>query len=169
MASFNKIIIVGYLGADPSIRYTPAGEAVCNFSVATTERRKDASGEYQDQTTWFRVTVWRRQAEIANQYLSKGKQVYVEGRLRQTEYTDRDGNQRTTLEVTASDIQFLGKVGDGDNNGERRYEYEPPATPSTPPRSSAKDALNRKTAKQASLLNNNGPDESGYIDDDIPF
>ncbi|MBI1761589.1 MAG: single-stranded DNA-binding protein [Acidobacteria bacterium] len=112
MASFNKITIVGYLGRDPEIRYTPSGEAVCNFSVATTERRKDASGEFQDLTTWFKITVWRRQAEIANQYLSKGKQVYVEGRLRQTEYTDRDGNRRTALEVTASDIQFLGAKGE---------------------------------------------------------
>jgi len=112
MASFNKIILVGYLGRDPEIRYTPQGEAVCNFSVATTERRKDQTGEMQDMTTWFRVTVWRRQAEIANQYLSKGKQVYVEGRLRQAEYTDRDGNRRTTLEVTASDIQFLGAKGE---------------------------------------------------------
>lgn len=112
MASFNKITIVGYLGRDPEIRYTPSGEAVCNFSVATTERRKDATGEFQDQTTWFKITVWRRQAELANQYLSKGKQVYVEGRLRQAEYTDRDGNRRTALEVTASDIQFLGSKGD---------------------------------------------------------
>ena len=112
MASFNKITIVGYLGRDPEIRYTPSGEAVCNFSVATTERRKDAGGEFQDLTTWFKITVWRRQAEIANQYLSKGKQVYVEGRLRQTEYTDRDGNRRTALEVTASDIQFLGAKGE---------------------------------------------------------
>lgn len=112
MASFNKITIVGYLGRDPEIRYTPSGEAVCNFSVATTERRKDPAGEFQDLTTWFKITVWRRQAEIANQYLSKGKQVYVEGRLRQTEYTDRDGNRRTALEVTASDIQFLGAKGE---------------------------------------------------------
>lgn len=112
MASFNKITIVGYLGRDPEIRYTPSGEAVCNFSVATTERRKDAAGEFQDQTTWFKITVWRRQAELANQYLSKGKQVYVEGKLRQAEYTDRDGNRRTALEVTASDIQFLGSKGD---------------------------------------------------------
>jgi single-strand DNA-binding protein len=112
MASFNKIILVGYLGRDPEIRYMPQGDAVCNFSVATTERRKDNAGEMQDVTTWFRVTTWRRQAELANQYLSKGKQVYVEGKLRQSEYTDRDGNRRTTLEVTASEIQFLGNKGD---------------------------------------------------------
>jgi single-strand DNA-binding protein len=112
MASFNRIMIVGYLGRDPEIRYTPQGQAVCNFSIATTERRKDNTGELQDLTTWFKITVWGRQAEVANQYLSKGKQVYVEGRLRQTEYTDREGMKRTTLEVNATDVQFLGSRGD---------------------------------------------------------
>jgi single-strand DNA-binding protein len=113
MASFNKIVIVGYLGRDPELRYTPQGIAVCNISVATTERRKDPrTGEPQDITTWFRVTLWRRLAEIANQYLSKGKQVYVEGRLRQEEYTDRDGVKRTSLSVDATDMHFLGTKGD---------------------------------------------------------
>ncbi|MBK9315490.1 MAG: single-stranded DNA-binding protein [Acidobacteria bacterium] len=113
MASFNKIVIVGYLGRDPEMRYTPQGTAVCNFSIATTEKRKDKSGESQDVTTWFRVNAWGRLAEVANQFLTKGKQVYVEGRLRQDEYTDRDGNRRQTLEVTANDIQFLGSKSDG--------------------------------------------------------
>ena len=112
MASFNKITIVGYLGRDPELRYTPDGTPVCDFSVATTERRKDRSGEPQDITTWFRVTAWRRLAELANQYLTKGKQVYVEGRLIQKEYQDRDGNTRFNLEVTASEIQFLGTRSD---------------------------------------------------------
>ncbi len=112
MASFNKIVIVGYLGRDPEIRYLPDGTAVCNFSIATTEKRKDRSGEAQDVTTWFRVNVWGKQAESANQYLSKGRQVYVEGRLTQQEYTDRDGNRRTSLEVKATDVYFLGSRGD---------------------------------------------------------
>ncbi len=111
--SFNKITIVGYLGKDPDLRYTPQGIAVCNINVATTERRKDSrTGEPQDITTWFRVTLWRRLAEIANQYLSKGKQVYVEGRLRQEEYTDRDGVKRTSLAVDATDLHFVGTKGD---------------------------------------------------------
>jgi single-strand DNA-binding protein len=113
MASFNKIVIVGYLGRDPEIRYTAQGTAVCNFTIATTEKRKDRAGEGQDVTTWFRVAAWGRQAEVANQYLTKGKQVYVEGRLRQEEYTDRDGVRRQSLEVTATDIQFLGSRGEG--------------------------------------------------------
>ena len=112
MASFNRITIVGYLGRDPELRYTPDGTPVCDFSVATTERRKDRSGEMQDVTTWFRVTVWRRQAELAGQYLSKGRQVYVEGRLVQREYQDRDGNTRYSLEVTATDLQFIGSRGE---------------------------------------------------------
>ena len=132
MASFNKITIVGYLGRDPELRYTPDGTPVCDFSVATTERRKDRSGEMQDLTTWFRVTAWRRLAEVAGQYLSKGKQVYVEGRLLQREYQDRDGNTRYTLEVTASDIQFLGARGD--ETGPRsvpasQSRHEPEAAP----------------------------------------
>ncbi len=112
MASFNKIIVVGYLGRDPELRYTPDGTPVCNFSVATTERRKDRNGEMQDVTTWFRVNVWRRQAEVASQYLKKGRQVYVEGRLTQSEYQDREGQTKTSLEIQASDIQFIGSRGD---------------------------------------------------------
>jgi len=112
MASFNKIIIVGHLGKDPEIRYMTDGTAVCNFSVATTEKRKDRSGEMQENTLWFRVNVWGKQADAVNQYLSKGRQVYVEGRLSQQEYTDKDGNRRTSLEVRATDVQFLGARGD---------------------------------------------------------
>jgi single stranded DNA-binding protein len=106
--SFNKITIVGYLGRDPELRYTPQGTAVCNMSIATTEKRRDASGETEEHTIWFRVTAWGRQAELAAEYLAKGRQVYVEGRLRREEYTDREGVQRGSLEVNASDIQFLG-------------------------------------------------------------
>lgn len=112
MASFNKIIIVGYLGRDPELRYTPDGTPVCDFSVATTERRKDRSGEPQEITTWFRVTAWRRLGELAGQYLTKGRQVYVEGRLIQKEFQDRDGNTKFSLEVTASEVQFIGARGD---------------------------------------------------------
>jgi len=115
MASFNKIIVVGYLGRDPELRYTPDGTPVCNFSLATTERKKDKSGEMQDHTTWFRVNLWRRQAELANQYLSKGRQVYIEGRLSQSEYQDREGNTRVSLEINGTDIHFIGSRGDEGN------------------------------------------------------
>lgn len=134
MASFNRITIVGYLGRDPELRYTQDGTPVCDFSVATTERRKDRAGEPQDITTWFRVTVWRRQAELAGQYLAKGKQVYVEGRLIQKEYQDRDGNTRFNLEVTASDIQFIGSRGE---DGPSTVRDEPSAKPRTQETSAA--------------------------------
>src|ERR671917_788985 len=105
--SFNKLILVGNLGRDPELRYTPQGTPVCSFTLATNEKRKDRAGENQDVTTWFRVTLWGRQAETASQYLTKGRPVYVEGRLRVEEWTDRDGKSRHTLEVNASDVQFL--------------------------------------------------------------
>lgn len=112
--SFNKIILVGNLGRDPELRYTPQGTPVCSFTVATNEKRKDRAGEAQDFTTWFRVTLWGRQAETASQYLTKGRPVYIEGRLRLEEWTDRDGKQRYTLEVHATDMQFIGG-GRGDD------------------------------------------------------
>jgi single-strand DNA-binding protein len=116
--SFNKITIVGYLGRDPEMRYTPQGTAVCKLSVATTERRKNVAGEPEEHTTWFRVTVWGRQAELANEYLSRGRQVYVEGRLRLEEYTNREGNPRISPEVNATDIQFLGQRSDSAQMGQ---------------------------------------------------
>lgn len=111
--SFNKIIIVGNLGRDPELRYTPQGNAVCNFSVATNEKKRDKAGDLQDVTTWFRVTLWNKQAETASKYLTKGSPIYVEGRLRIEEWQDRDGNNRYTLEVHATDMQFIN-AGRGD-------------------------------------------------------
>ena len=112
MASFNKIIIVGYLGRDPEIRYSSQGTAVCDFSVATTEKRKDKMGEMQEITTWFRISLFGRQAEIAHQYLSKGRQVYVEGTLSMREWTDQNGVTRTSLDVRGSDIQFISPMNE---------------------------------------------------------
>lgn len=124
--SFNKIIIVGNLGRDPELRYTPQGSAVCNFSVATNEKKRDKTGEMQDVTTWFRVTLWNKQAENASKYLTKGSPVYVEGRLRIEEWTDRDGKIRYTLEVNATDMQFISAGGRGDDfgsGGGSEHEY----------------------------------------------
>lgn len=123
--SFNKIIIVGNLGKDPELRYTPQGTAVCSFSVATNEKKKDKSGELQDVTTWFRVTLWNRQAENASKYLTKGSPVYIEGRLRVEEWTDRDGNNRYTLEVQGSDMQFIsgGRSDDMSQEGPADTEF----------------------------------------------
>src|ERR1051325_3599493 len=116
--SFNKVILVGNLGRDPELRYTPQGTPVCSFSMATSEKRKDkGTGEYEETTTWFRVTLWGRQAETASQYLQKGRPVYIEGRLRVEEYKDRDGKDRHSLEVNATDMQFIGGGGRGEDAG----------------------------------------------------
>ncbi|PYS97840.1 MAG: single-stranded DNA-binding protein [Acidobacteria bacterium] len=151
--SFNKIIIVGNLGRDPELRYTPQGVAVCNFSLATNEKKRDKSGELQDVTTWFRVTLWRNQAENAAKYLTKGRPVYIEGRLGVEEWTDRDGKSRYTLEVQATDMQFISAgprtEGDEEYSGGGPAEFAGPADRST-------------GAATASA-----PAPSG--DDDIPF
>jgi single-strand DNA-binding protein len=110
MASFNKIAIVGYLGRDPELRYTPQGTPVCNFSVATTEKRKDSAGELQDITTWFQVAFFGRQAEVAKEYLSKGSHVWLEGSLTLNQWTDREGATRGSLEVRGLDIKFLSSA-----------------------------------------------------------
>lgn len=115
MASFNKIMIVGYLGRDPELRYTPQGTPVCDFSIATTERRKDRQGGVQEVTTWFRVSLFGRQAEVASQYLAKGRQVYVEGQLTAREWTDKDGATRVSLDVRGSEIQFLSPAPEGEH------------------------------------------------------
>jgi single-strand DNA-binding protein len=137
--SFNKIIIVGNLGKDPDLRYTPQGIAVCSFSMATNEKRKDKTGELQDITTWFKVTLWRQQAENAAKYLTKGSPVYIEGRLKIEEWTDRENNNRYTLDVQATDMQFISSRGEGGggeySGGHHEEEHEmhsgPPAAASS--------------------------------------
>jgi single-strand DNA-binding protein len=148
--SFNKIILVGNLGRDPELRYTPQGTPVCSFTVATNEKRKDRAGEQQDFTTWFRVTLWGRQAETASQYLTKGRPVYVEGRLRLEEWTDRDGKQRYTLEVHATDMQFIG--------GGRAEDA-----------ASASTSTAAAGGGQRSPTHERQPPEPDLSDDDIPF
>ena len=111
--SFNKIIIVGNLGKDPELRYTPQGVAVCDFTMATNDKKRDKAGEMQEVATWFRVTLWRNLAENASKYLTKGSQVFIEGRLSLEDWTDRDGNNRQTLSVQGSDMHFIGSRGDG--------------------------------------------------------
>lgn len=108
MPSFNSITIIGHLGRDPELRYTPQGKAVCDFSIATSDRKKDKGGEYQEVTTWFRVTMFGSTAENVAKYLKKGSLAYVSGRLSQEEWTDRDGNLKTSLAVMASEVKFLG-------------------------------------------------------------
>ena len=109
MSGINKVILIGRLGSDPEVRYTPSGVAVANFSVATTEEWKNKdTGEKQERTEWHRIVAWRRLGEICGEYLSKGKQIYVLGRIQTRSLDDRDGNKKYTTEIIANDIQFLG-------------------------------------------------------------
>jgi single-strand DNA-binding protein len=111
MAGINKVIIVGNLGADPEVRYSGGGMAVCKLRVAVTERVKDGD-EWKDQTEWFRVTLFGKTAENAGQYLQKGRSVYVEGRLKTEKYKDKDGLEKTSTEVIGNVVQFLGGGGE---------------------------------------------------------
>lgn len=154
--SFNKIIVIGNLGRDPELRYTPQGNAVCDFSIATNEKRRDKSGEMQDITTWFRVTTWNKQAENVSKYLSKGKSVYVEGRLRIEEWTDRDGKTRFNLEVNATEIQFLSGGG-----GE---SYAGGAAAGGESGSGGENDFDDEPKSSAAPMNQSVPN-----DDDIPF
>ncbi len=114
MAGVNKVILVGNLGRDPEIRYTPSGVAVANFSIATKEEWKDReTGERQERTEWHKIVAWRRLGEICGEYLHKGSQVYIEGRLQTRAWEDRDGNKRYTTEVVAQSMQMLGPASRG--------------------------------------------------------
>jgi len=117
MASVNKVILVGNLGRDPELRYTPGGQAVANFSLATTERFSNKAGERQERTEWHRIVAWGRTGEICAQYLAKGRSVYVEGRIQSREWEDKEGQKRTTTEIVANTVQFLGGRGEGGSSG----------------------------------------------------
>ncbi|MGE5639886.1 MAG: single-stranded DNA-binding protein [Clostridia bacterium] len=132
MASVNKVIIVGNLGADPETRYTPSGDAVTNIRVATTDKWKDkASGEMKEQTEWHRISFWGRLAEVAGEYLKKGSQVYIEGSLRTRKWQDKDGQDRYSTEIRGDVMQMLGRREGGgmprEDAGERSAPRPAPA------------------------------------------
>src|SRR5689334_17243637 len=119
MASVNKVILIGNLGKDPETRYLPSGDAVANFSIATTEKFKDKSGTMQEHTEWHRISFFGRQAEIAGEYLKKGSPVYVEGRIRTRKWQDKEGQDRYSTEIVADTMQMLGsRAGAGEPRGE---------------------------------------------------
>ncbi len=110
----NKVILIGNLGRDPEVRFTPSGQAVANFSIATSESWTDkSSGQKQEKTEWHRIVVWGKLAELCGEYLKKGRQCYVEGRLQTREWTDKEGKKNYTTEVVANTVQFLGGAGGG--------------------------------------------------------
>ena len=107
----NKVILVGYLGADPDMRYTPSGQGVCELRIATSESWNDKNGQRQERTEWHRVVVWGKRAEVCSKDLSKGRQVFVEGRIQTRTYDDKEGNKKYITEIIAADVQFLGGGG----------------------------------------------------------
>lgn len=150
MASINKVILIGNLGKDPEIRYMPNGDAVANITLATTETWKDKTGEKQERTEWHRVTFYRRLAEIAGEYLKKGRSVYVEGRLETRKWTDKNGVDRYTTEVIASEMKMLGSKSSSSS-----FEVE------------SKDDNNTPKSKDTPISENSSG--FGDMDDDIPF
>jgi single-stranded DNA-binding protein len=142
----NKVILIGRLGKDPETRFMPNGEAVCNFSVATSESWNDRNGQRQERTEWHNIAMYRRLAEIAGQYLKKGSQVYLEGKIQSRKYQGKDGIERTAYEIIANEMKMLG----GGNDGQQAQSAQ--AATATPPRRQAAPAA---------------PTED--IDDDVPF
>ncbi|HMX23665.1 MAG TPA: single-stranded DNA-binding protein [Accumulibacter sp.] len=162
MASVNKVILVGNLGADPETRYLPSGDAVCNIRMATTERFRDkASGDFKENTEWHRVVFFGKLAETAGQYLKKGRQVYVEGRIRTNKWQDKEGNERYTTEIVASEMKMLGSREGMGGPAENQGDYGG-SMPSSAGNSTGASAGNRSAPAKKK------PDFDD-MDDDIPF
>lgn len=152
MASLNKIQIIGHLGRDPEVRYLPNGDAVSNFSVATTEKWKNQAGEQQEATEWHRVTAFAKLAEIVGKYLKKGSQVYIEGKIQSRKYQDKDGNEKVSVEIRASEMQMLG--GRTDATGDQQQPTQQRPAPASRPAPRAAEG---------------GSGFDGDFDDSIPF
>ena len=156
MAGVNKVILLGNLGRDPELRYTQSGQAVANFTLATSENWNDKSGERQERTEWHRIVVWGKTAEMCNQYLSKGRTVYIEGRIQTREWEDKEGAKRYTTEINASTVNFIGPRQDGGGGGGAGGgNYGGGGAPSG--------------GGGAPIGGGGGMDSSPPLDDDIPF
>jgi single-strand DNA-binding protein len=160
MASVNKVILLGNLGRDPETRYTTGGDAVTNLNIATSEQWKDKSGEKQERTEWHRVVLFGRQAEVAGEYLKKGRSVYIEGRLQTRKYTDKDGVEKYSTEIVADRMQLIG--GSRDNSG---GDVDFASGGSAGPRREGAGA----GAAPASKGGAGGKKNVDDFDDDIPF
>ena len=170
MASVNKVILVGNLGRDPEIRYMPSGEPVANITIATSSRYKNKSGEMVEETEWHRVSFFGKLAEIAGQYLKKGRSVYVEGRLKTRKYTDKDGIEKYATDIVANEMQMLGSregMGEPAGGDEGGYAsgggggYAPRSAPAARPQAAPQAVRQAPAPRPAS-----GFDD---MDDDIPF
>ncbi|PCJ26339.1 MAG: single-stranded DNA-binding protein [Flavobacteriales bacterium] len=157
MAGINKVILVGNLGKDPEVRYLEGGTAVANFPIATSETYKDRnSGEKKTTTEWHNIVLWRGLAEIAEKYLKKGSQVYIEGKLKTRQWQDKDGNNRYTTEIVCDNLQMLGRKDDSNNNISQNTS---PSSVETTPSNPAEE----KTPSAPDL------DNSSNEVDDLPF
>ena len=164
MASVNKVILIGNLGKDPEVRYMPSGSAICSVTIATSRQWKDkTSGDRQEETEWHRVTFFDRMAEIAGEYLKKGKSVYVEGRIKTRKYTDKDGVEKYATEIIATDMQLLGgREGGAGGAGAGAADADMGSAPAARSAAPARSAPAPKPAAKSST----GFDD---MDDDIPF
>lgn len=151
MASLNKVILIGNLGADPEVRFTTSGDAIANVRIATTDTWRDkASGEQKESTEWHRVVFYRRMAEIARDYLKKGSQVYIEGRIKTRKWQDKEGKDQYTTEIEATEMKMLGR---------REGQSEP----------AGRDEPNSRSAAPAVNVNRQPPARFANEDSDIPF
>jgi len=163
MGCVNRVSILGHLGADPELRNTKGGTAVCNLRVATSEKWKDRDGNMQEKTEWHRIVVWGKQAESCGKYLSRGRQVFVEGSLETREWNDRDGNKRQTTEIKARNVVFLGSGGGG-NSGGGAGTHRTSHAPAQQPQPGSDDG---KWKGQGWAPNEGAADGGG--DEDLPF
>jgi single-strand DNA-binding protein len=151
--SVNKVIVLGRLGQNPEMKFTPSGAGVCNFSVATSETWNDKSGQKQERTEWHRIVVWGKLAELCNQYLAKGRQVYLEGRLQTRSWDDKQGQKRYTTEINATSVQFIGDRAQSGDNASRQA-----------PQANNNNSGDSMMDQDYDISNN-----SGFTADDIPF
>lgn len=185
----NRVILYGNLGRDPELRYTPSGAAVANFSLATSENFKDAEGQRQERTEWHRIVVWGKTAELCGQYLKKGRQAYLEGKIQSRQYDDKDGQKRYISEVVANHVQFMGAKDDGNGAQGREHGdmgYDLPRQDAAPSRQPEQQAMSGMDGGQSqgaypappaqrgggggSKRSYGGGHDAGYDDaDDVPF
>jgi len=159
--SLNKVMLIGNLGKDPEVKFTPSGMAVAKFTVATNERFKDKSGEWQDRTEWHSIVAWQRLAEIVGEYLKKGQKVYIEGRLQTSSWEDKNsGEKKYRTEIVASDMVMLGGRGEGGGGG----DFEGRSS-----RSSSASSSNSSSFDQSGPPHQEEPAGTTITDEDIPF
>ena len=163
----NKVILIGNLGSDPELRYTGSGTAVCNFSLATSESYKDRDGNQVENTEWHRIVAWARLAEICGEYLSKGRQVYIEGQLQTRQWEDKDGNTKYTTEIKAREMQMLG--GRDDNGGGGNYGGGGDSYDQSPSPQRQSNNGGGRPQQQRQPQSSGGDDYSFEPDDDLPF